>query len=290
MLLLATNSTYHALRVTPITMGRLVAILPFHQPITRTHKRNRSPPLSGSQKTAPPVGLGLASASGQDLAVPPRNAFQEDVPPLRRNETERDGGGGAAGGGGGGGGGGTRPARWWSWRKWKAKKPGRWTCSPSTRLALKNHLIACMGEFVGTVLFLFLALGTASVANLMATSVTGTAASSGKGAAPNTSSLFYIATGAGLSLTVTTFTFSRISGALFSPAVSLGMALVGALTPSRAILLTCVQFLGGICAAALVNVLTPGSQNYTTRLGPAMSVVRGLFLEVMLTACLMLTM
>lgn len=70
--------------------------------------------------------------------------------------------------------------------------------------------------------------------------------------------VFYIATGAGLSLTVTTFTFSRISGALFSPAVSLGMALVGALTPSRAILLTCVQFLGGICAGALVNVLTPG--------------------------------
>lgn len=77
--------------------------------------------------------------------------------------------------------------------------------------------------------------------------------------------VFYIATGAGLSLTVTTFTFSRISGALFSPAVSLGMALVGALKPVRAILLTSVQFLGGICAAALVNVLTPGEVQASRR-------------------------
>lgn len=102
--------------------------------------------------------------------------------------------------------------------------------------------------------------------------------------------VFFIATGAGLALTVTTFTFARVSGALFNPAVSLGMALVGALGPLRALLLVVVQILGGILAAALVNALTPGSRNYTTTLGPTMTVARGLFLEMMLTMILMLTM
>lgn len=70
--------------------------------------------------------------------------------------------------------------------------------------------------------------------------------------------MFYISCGAGLSLMVTTFTFARVSGAFFNPAVSLGMALTGALTPVRAILLVGVQFLGGICGAAMVAALTPG--------------------------------
>lgn len=117
---------------------------------------------------------------------------------------------------------------------------------------------------------------------------------------------------------VTTFTFARVSGAFFNPAVSLAMALTGALNPVRAVLLICVQFLGGICGAAIVSALTPGesssrssrwakdrrpvqklktsdagvagSRTFTTLLAPALSVTRGLFLEMMLTAVLVLTM
>ncbi|GAA5986346.1 hypothetical protein JCM10908_003713 [Rhodotorula pacifica] len=195
-----------------------------------------------------------------------------------------------------------RPWRRWSWcgaLRGKLHRSTKTTISvtqppapplvkSSRRLAIKNHFVACLGEFVGTCLFIFLALGSTSVANLMITSVTGNAAASGRGAAPNTSSLFYISCGAGLSLMVTTFTFARISGAFFNPAVSLGMALTGALKPMRAVLLICVQFLGGMCGAAIVAALTPGSRTFTTTLAPAMSISRGLFLEMMLTSVLVL--
>ena len=56
----------------------------------------------------------------------------------------------------------------------------------------------------------------------------------------------YIALSFGFSLAVNAWIFFRISGGLFNPAVSLGMALVGALTPLRACLLSFSQILGGI--------------------------------------------
>lgn len=70
---------------------------------------------------------------------------------------------------------------------------------------------------------------------------------------------------------VTTFTFARVSGAFFNPAVSLGMAFTGALKPVRAGLLICVQFLGGICGAAIVSALTPGEPSILTRRHGVMS-------------------
>ncbi|GAA5863367.1 hypothetical protein JCM3774_005268 [Rhodotorula dairenensis] len=284
------------------------SVLPFHNPIIPTHKRNRSPPLTGSATNSLPGGSGSGGSGGIGLGV---------------TTTVSDGAAQRAlfglGGGGSGSGAGAerdtagkdwdgklkRPWRRWSWcGAWRAKirRPKKPTSTTATatgpgsrpspgakRLAMKNHLVACLGEFVGTTLFIFLALGATSVANLMVTSVTGTAAASGRGAAPNTSSLFYISCGAGLSLMVTTFTFARVSGAFFNPAVSLGMALTGALTPVRAILLVGVQLLGGICGAAMVAALTPGSRRFATTLAPAMSISRGLFLEMMLTAVLVLT-
>jgi aquaporin related protein len=68
------------------------------------------------------------------------------------------------------------------------------------------------------------------------------------------------------------------------------MALVGALTPLRAALLTVSQILGGITGAALIQALLPGTLNVRTTLSPGTSVVRGLFIEMFLTAMLMLTM
>lgn len=106
-----------------------------------------------------------------------------------------------------------------------------------------------VGEFVGTTLFLLLALGATNVANIPTTSVTGATAEGEKGttvAAVNTSSLLYIALAFGFSLAVNAWIFFRVSGGLFNPAVSFGMALVGALTPLRACLLTFAQILGGI--------------------------------------------
>lgn len=157
------------------------------------------------------------------------------------------------------------------------------------RLRLKNHILAMVGEFVGTVLFLFFAYLGASVANVPDTSITGESATANVGGsstvtatvqAPNTSSLQFIALSFGFSLTVNAWVFFRISGGLFNPAVSWALALVGVITPVRAVLLTISQFLGGITAAALIQAILPGPLYITTRLASNMSRTRGVFLEM----------
>lgn len=161
----------------------------------------------------------------------------------------------------------------------------------SKKLAIKNHFIAMIGEFVGTTLFMFFALGGTNVANIPSTSVTG-ATQAGQAdstaAVANTSNLLYIALCFGFSLAVNAWIFFRVSGGLFNPAVSWGMMLVGAITPLRAALLTVSQILGGIVGSALIQALLPGTLNVRTTLSPGMSVVRGLFLEMLLSAMLML--
>jgi aquaporin related protein len=56
----------------------------------------------------------------------------------------------------------------------------------------------------------------------------------------------YISLCFGFSLAVNAWIFFRVSGGLFNPAVSLGMVLIGALTPKRGALLAFSQILGGI--------------------------------------------
>ncbi|GAA5868097.1 hypothetical protein JCM8547_003342 [Rhodosporidiobolus lusitaniae] len=171
---------------------------------------------------------------------------------------------------------------------WHLRRP---TKGPKS-LAIKNHFIAMVGEFVGTSLFMIFALGGTNVANIPTTSVTG-AITEGQGnsqaAVANTSNLLYIALSFGFSLAVNAWIFFRVSGGLFNPAVSLGMWLVGALTWTRAALLTISQLLGGIVGAAIIQALLPGTLNVRTSLSAGTSVVRGLFIEMFLTSLLMIT-
>ncbi|GAA5868373.1 hypothetical protein JCM3774_003271 [Rhodotorula dairenensis] len=161
----------------------------------------------------------------------------------------------------------------------------------SRSLVIKSHLVAALGEFVGTTLFLFFAFAGTQVANSPANSITGQTASGLNGSTVstvNTSSLLYIAFAFGMSLTATAWCMSRVSGSLYNPAVSLGLLLVGALSPLRAAILTLMQFLGGLAAAGLVSCMTPGQLNVRTTLADGMSITRGLFLEAACTALLML--
>ena len=75
---------------------------------------------------------------------------------------------------------------------------------------VRNHFIAMLGEFVGTFMFLFFAFSATQVAN--------TGPAGGPGGA-NTSALLYISLAFGFSLAVNAWTFFRISGGLFNPAV-----------------------------------------------------------------------
>ncbi|KAK5114681.1 hypothetical protein LTR62_002254 [Meristemomyces frigidus] len=151
--------------------------------------------------------------------------------------------------------------------------------------SVRGHFVAMLGEFVGTVLFLFFALGGTQVANNIPSSSGLTVAEQGA----NPQQLQYIALCFGFSLAVNAWVFFRISGGLFNPAVTVGMCLIGALPWLRGALLFLAQVLAGICAAALVSCMLPGPLNVTTALGGGTSVVQGVFLEMMLTAQLVFT-
>ncbi|KAI4859527.1 aquaporin-like protein [Hypoxylon rubiginosum] len=140
-------------------------------------------------------------------------------------------------------------------------------------LAAKNHLIAVMGEFAGTFLFLFFAFGGTNAVNVNA----------GEGPA-DPAKLLYISLCFGMSLAVNAWVFFRISGGLFNPAVTLGMMIVGAVDYIRGPMIIVSQMLGGITAAAAISGLTPGPLSVTTSLGGGTSVVRGIFIEMFLTA------
>ncbi|KAK0315481.1 Aquaporin-1 [Friedmanniomyces endolithicus] len=150
---------------------------------------------------------------------------------------------------------------------------------------IRNHFVAMVGEYVGTVLFLFLALGGTQVANNIPTSSGQSIAQVGS----NPQQLQYIALCFGFSLAVNAWVFFRISGGLFNPAVTVGMCLIGALPYLRGGLLFLVQILGGITAAALVSCMFPGAQTVETSLGGGTSIVQGLFIEMILTAELVFT-
>ena len=72
----------------------------------------------------------------------------------------------------------------------------------------QGHLIAMSGEFVGTIMFLFFAFGGTQIANTLTPADT-----------PDLAQLLYISFSFGFSLAVTAWTFYRISGGLFNPAV-----------------------------------------------------------------------
>lgn len=78
--------------------------------------------------------------------------------------------------------------------------------------SVRNHFIAMLGEFVGTFMFLFFAFSATQVA---LTGPGGGASPQG----PDTSVLLYISLAFGFSLAVNAWTFFRISGGLFNPAV-----------------------------------------------------------------------
>lgn len=144
----------------------------------------------------------------------------------------------------------------------------------------RNHLVAMLGEFAGTFLFLFFAFSGTQVANTRSTSLP-------EGADP--ARLLYISLCFGFSLAVNVWVFFRISGGLFNPAVTLGLSLVSALSWVRGAFLILSQILGGIAAAGVVLVLFPGPLNIRTSLGGGTTVIQGLFIEMFLTAQLVFT-
>ncbi|RHZ50577.1 hypothetical protein CDV55_100952 [Aspergillus turcosus] len=139
----------------------------------------------------------------------------------------------------------------------------------------RNNVIAVVGEFVGTFLFLFFSFAGTQVSNTPKPVA---------GAPPNTSNLLYSSLSFGFSLTVNIWAFYRVTGGLFNPVVSLALCLVGGMPPVRGVFVFAAQLVAGIAAAGVVSALFPGDLNVGTRLGGGASISQGLFIEMFLTA------
>ncbi|KAJ4391981.1 Aquaporin-1 [Gnomoniopsis smithogilvyi] len=149
---------------------------------------------------------------------------------------------------------------------------------------LRLHAIEISGEFVGTFLFLLMALSAAQVAN----SDTSHAGDDVHPGDINLTQLLYISLAFGFSLAVNVSIFARVSGGLFNPAVTLGMCLIGKVAWLKGVFLAVGQVLGAVVASALVKIIFPGTYVIQTKLGHGASSIQGLLIETLLTMQLML--
>ena len=114
---------------------------------------------------------------------------------------------------------------------------------------IEEDLKAAFLEFIGTAFFLILGLGGVQAA---------TGENDMSSATTRIEQVLYISTSMGFSLLVSAWLFFRVTGGLFNPNVSLGLALVGVIQPVRFVLYCIAQLVGAIVGAALVDALTPG--------------------------------
>jgi aquaporin rerated protein, other eukaryote len=165
-----------------------------------------------------------------------------------------------------------------------SRPPSRTTASPQPTCwsITKKNIVACLGEFVGTVFFLWISLAATSFANIPSTS------SSGDGNTSNTSNILFIALAFGFSLAVNAWIFFRVSGGLFNPSITFGLMLTGIVPWFRGALLIITQLVAGIVAAYLVAYMFPTIFRAETTLNHNTSLVQGLFIEVFLTAQLVM--
>ncbi|PVH83534.1 aquaporin-like protein [Cadophora sp. DSE1049] len=154
--------------------------------------------------------------------------------------------------------------------------------------SIRGHVVAVIGEFVGTLLFLFFAFAGTQVANVSSNTNTGTTVIT-ETVQKTPQQLLYISLAFGFSLAVNAWTFFRISGGLFNPAVTVGMYLIGAIDIIRAVLLFVTQIIAAIAAAAIVNGLFTGGLNVSTELSATTTVAQGVVIEMLLTMSLVFT-
>lgn len=136
-------------------------------------------------------------------------------------------------------------------------------------------------------MFLYFAFAGTQVANIGSSN--NQSSTTGQTTGFNVSVLLYIALVFGFSLAVNVWVFFRISGGLFNPAVTLAMAMTQGISWLRAMLLFAAQLSGGMLASILVKVMFPTQFNVRTTLSAGTSLVRGVFIEGVLTFELVFT-
>ncbi|KAH8886257.1 aquaporin-like protein [Thozetella sp. PMI_491] len=149
-------------------------------------------------------------------------------------------------------------------------------------VSTRTLLVKSCGEFCGT--FFFLLLSFVGVQTAIITNAT-----EDSGTSLHPASLHYIAATFGTSITVNVWIFYRVSGGMFNPAVTLGLILAKAVPPLVGLCVFVSQIVAGIAAAAVAQALVPGPLLVANQLGGGATIFQGLFLEMFLTAQLVLT-
>ncbi|CDO93288.1 unnamed protein product [Kluyveromyces dobzhanskii CBS 2104] len=141
----------------------------------------------------------------------------------------------------------------------------------------RNHLVAAIGEFCGTFIFLWSAFVIAQIANEDTTV-------SSPGSHPG--QLIMIALGFGFSVMFAVFIFFRVSGGNLNPAVTLTLVLTNVIPWPRAAVMWVSQMVAGMAAAGAASAMTPGEILFANGLGGGCSRSRGVFIEAFGTAIL----
>lgn len=153
--------------------------------------------------------------------------------------------------------------------------------TPKVASPWKNTLIAVLGEFFGTFIFLWTAFVIAQIANQDPT-----VKEVGTGSVPP--QLIMISFGFGFGVMVGVFMFFRVSGGNLNPCVTLSLVLAGAIPPLRGLCMAVSQMIAGMAAAGAASAMTPGPIAFTNGLSNC-SRSRGVFLEAFATCILCLT-
>jgi len=138
---------------------------------------------------------------------------------------------------------------------------------------LQQSCIPAIGEFIGTAMFLYLAVGGADAVSRGTTEGTG---------------VLGVAFAFGMGLMVTAWAFGRISGAHFNPAITLACLIAGNLCVAKAIMYFICQLLGACLGVAMARGTTPNNvyAGGINVLHNEETLVRGFFLEFWLTSIL----
>jgi len=92
----------------------------------------------------------------------------------------------------------------------------------------------------------------------------------------------------GLSLLVAVWLFFRATGGLFNPNITTALWLVGVIGPVRWALCCFAQMIAAIAASAVVMALMPGPVAFNTAPGPGINKSQAVFMEMFMTAFLVL--
>ncbi|KAF9912400.1 hypothetical protein EC991_011092 [Linnemannia zychae] len=143
----------------------------------------------------------------------------------------------------------------------------------SSHGSAKGWAIQSLAEFLGTAMYMYLAIGGADAVSR---------ATNGQSGSLGQAFAF------GIALIVTAWAFFRISGAHFNPAISFSSLITGHLNIPRFVMYFISQILGAMLGIALARGTTPSVEDIgqVNQLSNGQSIVRGFFLEFFLTAIL----